>query len=413
MLKKLWGLPLAAAVAAFGIAAAPAFAQTGAEFYDGETVTYIVSTDPGGGYDTYGRLVAEFMQKHLPGSTFVVRNMPGAGHLIGANAIYASEPDGLTIGTFNTGLIYNQLIGLEGVKFDLTKMSWIGKAASEPRVIVTSKQSGIESFEQLRSLKEAVKFGTAGVGSASYVETTMLTRALQLPIEIITGYNGSDDQLAMRRGEIQGIVASRSTYEQFVKEGEGRFIAQIGGSQTDVPQLSTLITEGSGAQAIALIESQSTISRLTAGPPGIPEDRLEALREAYRMATSDPDFLARAKQLELPIDPAIGDEVLAMVQQALKQEPETIEVIKTALEKQDEAPAAPATEGVVSEVKDEGRDIVLRLADGSTFEASISGSRTKVTLAGQPGDRKDITAGMTCAVQAASSGAEATTVSCD
>ena len=123
--RILW----AAAAAAL---AQPSLAQTGADFYKGKTVTYIVATGPGGGYDTYGRLVAEYMQKHLPGSTFVVRNMPGAGHLVGANAIYASRPDGLTIGTFNTGLIYNQLIGLEGVKFDLTKMSWIGKAGADP-----------------------------------------------------------------------------------------------------------------------------------------------------------------------------------------------------------------------------------------------------------------------------------------
>jgi tripartite-type tricarboxylate transporter receptor subunit TctC len=333
MLRKLRGMPLATALIAASVAGAPAFAQTGADFYDGKTVTYIVSTDPGGGYDTYGRLVAEFMQKHLPGSTFVVQNMPGAGHIIGANAIYASEPDGLTIGTFNTGLIYNQLIGLEAVKFDFTKMSWIGKAASEPRVIVVSTSSGIESFEQLKALKEPVKFGTAGVGSASYVETTMLKSALGLPIDIITGYNGSDDQLAMRRGEIQGIVASRSTYEQFVKEGEGRFIAQVGGSQTDVPALGPLVTEPTGSQAIALIESQSTISRLTAGPPGIPADRLEALREAYRKATGDEEFLARAKELELPIDPVIGDALLTAVQTALQQSPETVELIRNALKK--------------------------------------------------------------------------------
>jgi tripartite-type tricarboxylate transporter receptor subunit TctC len=333
MLRKSWILPLATALVAAGLAAAPASAQQGADFYNGQTVTYIVATDPGGGYDTYGRLIAEYMQKHLPGSTFVVQNMPGAGHIIGANAIFASEPDGLTIGTFNTGLIYNQLIGLESVKFDFTKMSWIGKAASEPRVIVVSKESGIESYEQLKSLPQRVKFGTAGVGSASYVETTMLTSALELPIDIVTGYNGNEDQLAMRRGEIQGIVASRSTYEQFVKEGNGRFIGQIGGTQTDVPQLSTFATEGTGAQVVALITSQSTISRLTAGPPGIPQDRLDALREAYKKATSDPEFVDRAQKLELPIDPVTGDELLTAVQAALNQTPETVELIRNALKK--------------------------------------------------------------------------------
>ena len=110
----------AAAIVASGLSTTAAAAQTGADFFKGKTITYIVATAPGGGYDLYGRLSAEYMQKYLPGSTFVVKNVPGAGHLIGANTIYASKADGLTIGTFNTGLIYNQLIQREGVHFDLT-----------------------------------------------------------------------------------------------------------------------------------------------------------------------------------------------------------------------------------------------------------------------------------------------------
>jgi tripartite-type tricarboxylate transporter receptor subunit TctC len=327
-MRAIRGTAMAAALA---LSALPAFAQEGAEFFNGKTITYIVATDPGGGYDTNGRLVAEFLQKYLPGSTVVVQNMPGAGHIIGANYIFASEPDGLTIGTFNTGLIYNQLIELDGVQFDLAEMSWIGKVASEPRVFVMSEQSGIDSFEALQSAAEPLKFGSAGVGSASYVETTMLQQALELPIDLITGYNGSDDQLAMRRGEIQGSVASRSSYQQFVDEGHAQIIAQIGGSETDVPQLATLV-EGEEAQAaVALIQSQSDIARLTAGPPGIPEDRLEALREAYRQATSDPDFLARAEELGLPVDPLVGDELQEAVAAALEQPAATIELLEKSL----------------------------------------------------------------------------------
>src|ERR1700742_783995 len=124
-IRKLRVLAAGSALAA-GLGVSPVLAQTGADFYKGKTVTYIVATAPGGGYDLYGRLVAEYMQRYLPGSTFVVRNLPGAGHLVGTNTIFASRADGLTIGTFNTGLIYNQLVGLPGIKFDLTKMSWIG-----------------------------------------------------------------------------------------------------------------------------------------------------------------------------------------------------------------------------------------------------------------------------------------------
>jgi putative tricarboxylic transport membrane protein len=312
-----------------------ASAQSGAEFFNGKTVNYIVATDPGGGYDTNGRLVAEFMQKHLPGSTFVVQNMPGAGHLVGTNYIYASEPDGLTFGTFNTGLIYSQLAGNKGIKFDLSKMSWIGKVASDPRVIVVSKESGIESYEQLKGLKDPIKFAAAGVGSASTIEATMLINTLGLPIQVITGYNGSDDQLAMRRGEVQGIIGSRSTFQQFVDEGHGKFIAQIGGSETDVPQLSTLVDSEEGHKAIALVASQSNISRLTAGPAGIPEDRLAALRDAYKAATSDPEFLKKAESLGLPVDPLVGDEVGAAVTKAMDQTPEMVAFLKEALKKKD------------------------------------------------------------------------------
>lgn len=139
-----------------------ALAEDGVEFFNGKTINYIVATAPGGVYDTNGRLVAQYMQKYLPGSTFVVQNMPGAGHLLGTNYIYASEPDGLTFGTFNTGLLYGQLSGDPNIKFDLTKMSWIGKVASDPRIILVTKESGIESYEQMKALKEPIKFATAG-----------------------------------------------------------------------------------------------------------------------------------------------------------------------------------------------------------------------------------------------------------
>ncbi|MBZ7926350.1 hypothetical protein LAC81_23210 [Ensifer adhaerens] len=315
------------------VMATPALAQEGAEFFNGKTVNYIVATAPGGGYDTNARLVAQFMQKNLPGSTFVVQNMPGAGHLIGTNYVYASEADGLTFGTFNTGLIYGQLAGDPGIKFDLGKMSWIGKVASDPRVIVVTTASGIESYEQLKNSKEPVKFASAGVGSASTVETTMLVKALGLPVEIISGYNGSDDQLAMRRGEVQGIIASRSSFQQFVDEGNAKIIAQIGGSETDVPQLSSLVDNADAQKVIALVASQSNISRLTAGPAGIPEDRLKALRDAYAKAVADPEFLEKAKQLGLPVDPKVGDDVANVVKAALDQSPEIVSILQDTLKK--------------------------------------------------------------------------------
>ena len=321
---------LTLAFGALAVFAGSAAGQTGADFYKGKTVTYIVATSAGGGYDAYGRLVADFMQKHLPGSTFVVRNMPGAGHLIGTNAIYNSKPDGLTIGTFNTGLIYNQLIGLKGARFDLTRMSWIGKAASDPRVFVIHAGSPIKSFKDLLESKQTVNFATSGIGSASYVETKILADALGLPIKIIPGYSGTEDMMAMRRNEITGIIGSRSSFEDFVRNGYGRYIAQIGGTEKDVPQLAESITDPEGKVFVALIQSQGDIARLTAGPPGIPPDRLEALRTAYRKALDDKELQARAEKLGRPVEPAVGEEVAKMVREALSQTPKTVALLAAA-----------------------------------------------------------------------------------
>jgi tripartite-type tricarboxylate transporter receptor subunit TctC len=313
--------------------ALPALAQGGADYFKGKTVSYIVATSAGGGYDLYGRLVAEYMQRNLPGSTFVVRNLPGAGHLVGANTIFASRADGLTIGTFNTGLIYNQLVGLPGIKLDLTKMSWIGKATTEPRAIVLAQQSPITTFAEMQANKELLNFATSGVGSANYVETTMLTSALKLPARILTGYNGNDDQLAMRRGEVVGSIGSRSSFDQFVKNGYGRFIAQIGGKDTDVPQLRDLVKDEAALSLIALVQSQGDIARLTAGPPGIPPPVLEALRDAYRKALEDKELQEKAAKLERPVEPGYGDDVLKAIVTALKQPPETVALLAQALKK--------------------------------------------------------------------------------
>lgn len=394
---------------AVGMAGSPASAQTGADFFQGKTVTYIVSTAPGGGFDLYGRMISEYMQKHLPGSTFVVKNIPGAGHLIGANTIYASKPDGLTIGTFTTGLLYNQIVKLEGVQFDLEKMSWIGKASSDPRVLTIGAQVPIKSYKELQENKQILNFSTSGIGSAAYVETVMLTRALKLPAKILTGYQGTDDHLAIRRGEVQASISSRSSWEAFVKNGYGRFIVQIGGHHPDVPQLASLVTDPAATALVALVQSQGDISRLTAGPPNIPQDRLDALRTAYRMAMEDPELQARAAKLERPLEPAYGEDVARMVKAALTQAPETIALLKEALEPKETA--APATKGAVAEW--DGRSkIVLKLDDGKTFEAAVSGSRTEVTIAGEKGAREAIKPGMICTI-VGPGGGEAKSVNCN
>jgi tripartite-type tricarboxylate transporter receptor subunit TctC len=314
-----------AAGIALAVAALPVAAQDGAAFYKGKTVNYVVATSPGGGYDFYGRLVARYMEKDLPGATVVIKNMPGAGHIVGANYIYAARPDGLTIGTFNTGLLYSQIAKGGGVKFDLARMSWIGKASTEQRVMVTSMLSPFQSFADVQAATKdkPVKVSIGGVGSAAYAETMIIARAFNLNFQVIPGYVGGETEMAMRRGEIDANFGGLATYEPFVKNGYGRFVLQSGGkAQPGVPQASQLAQTPEAQALIALIDSQAEIGRLTAGPPEIPADRLAVLRAAYKAAMDDPELQEQAAKGEKPVEPLYGEDVATRIRAALNQTPE-------------------------------------------------------------------------------------------
>ena len=311
--------------------AGSALAAGDSEFYRGKTVTYIVATAAGAGYDFHGRLVSEYMQRYLPGSTFVVKNMPGAGHIIGANFIYASKPDGLTIGTFNTGLIYNQLTGLQAIKFDLGKFSWLGKGEEETRVFLAITQTGITTFDQLKAAK--LKIPVSGVGTAAYVESRLIVEALGLNFEIIPGYATAEEHLALRRGEVQGAAGGRTSYQSFVDQGHGKFIFQIGGRKTDLPLASEFISDPATQSVMNMIGTTAQMGRFTAGPPDIPAARLVALREAYRQALEDPELRDKSAKAGRPIMAMYGDDVANAVRTALKQPPEIVarltEIINT------------------------------------------------------------------------------------
>ncbi|MGA7537962.1 MAG: tripartite tricarboxylate transporter substrate-binding protein [Steroidobacteraceae bacterium] len=304
-----------------------------AAFFRGKTITYIVATSPGGGYDTYGRLVARYMNKYLPDTKIIVRNLPGAGHVIGADTIYAAKPDGLTIGTFNTGLIYMQLLHAPGVRFDLTKMSWIGKAAADPRVLVMSKKSGITRVQQLLDpSKPPTILFAAGMGSAGYLDTRLAAVAIHLNVRLIPGYGGSEGTMSMLRGETEGTIGSESSYAQFVSQGEGEYLLQFGGPPGGpIPHASPLAKTAEAKKLLALIAAESEVSRLTAGPPGIPANRLELLRRVYLEALDDPGLRAQARKMDAPIDPSGGRHVQEVIDQALQLSPSTRRLLRQAV----------------------------------------------------------------------------------
>ena len=329
MLKRWLTIALGMSVLAAPVRAADT------NMFQGKTITYIVATGPGGTYDAYGRLLAHFLQKYLPGSRILVKNIPGAGHIVGANTLYAARPDGLTIGTFNTGLIYDQLLKRPGVLFDLSKMSYIAKATTDTRALIISTKSGFKSFADLFKSRTPVKFAAAGIGSASYIEPRILQDALHLPLQIVPGFNGNEGEMSMIRNEVAATVGTATSLEPFVKRGDG-FIALVlsdTNAYPGVPRAMTYAKDDETKRLLSLVSTLAQIGRLTAGPPNIPPAILAALREGVMEAMKDPGFLADGKKIDLPLDPASGDKVELMVKQALDQPPETVAYLKHAASK--------------------------------------------------------------------------------
>ena len=308
-------------------------AHSDSDMFSGKTITYIVATKPGGGYDTMGRLVAKYMEKHLTGSQIIVKNVPGAGHLIGAETIYSSEPDGLTIGTFNSGLIYSQLTGQVEGKLDLSKMSWIGKAAAEPRVVMVSAASDLKSIEDFKDPARQIKISANGKGSSGHFDTMMLAKSMGLNVRVIFGFEGTEGEMSLLRGEIDSVVGSRSSLQNYVDNGQARFLLEIGGKPGSItPQINYIALSEQAKSAVRLIESQAQFVRATVGPPGIPEEILKALRDAYMAALADPALLEEAAKMRIEIDAASGETVAEHIRAALVQPPEIITFMKSIMD---------------------------------------------------------------------------------
>jgi len=305
--------------------------EPAAQFFEGKTIQYIVSAEPGGGYDTYARMIARFLPKYIPVRRVLVRNVTGAGNIIGANTIWVARPDGLTIGTFNTGLLYGQLLELEGIQFNLREMSWIGKMAQEGRTMVLATNSGMDSIDDLMTAPETIRMASASLGTANHTELLILRRALGLNIRLIPGISGGEFELSMLRGEVAGVLSATSSRNFFVERGDGRHVMTVleaEAAELGVPQARDLVRDPQYLPLLDLTEIVAELGRLTAGPPDIPADRLEMLRDAYMQVSQDPEFLAHAAQLEIPVQPARGDVVDRRIDAALNQPASTVTLLK-------------------------------------------------------------------------------------
>jgi tripartite-type tricarboxylate transporter receptor subunit TctC len=305
-------------------------------FYQGKVMKIIVTTKPGGGYDFYGRMMARFMQKYLPGSTIITKNIPGGGHLIGTNTIYKAKPDGLTFGTFNRAVGTMQVIGLRGVRFDFPKMSWLGSASSELYSFVVQGKK-YKNLDDVLNEKNT-RLATSGKGGMNHITAVMFHYMMKNDNYTIgTGYEGGETNLAIMRGEMDGAFGSFNSRKQMVDDGYGRIVMYIGSKRMlaivaqgyeGPPFIQDVVKDPKFKPAIGFLVGMQDIGRPFAGPPGIPKDRLKILRTAFNKALADPQLKKFAKKAERPVGLVPAKEVTAWAKGMFELPPDVVKVIK-------------------------------------------------------------------------------------
>jgi len=314
------------------------------DFYSGKTVRLIVATSPGGGFDTYSRVITRHMGKHIPGNpNFVVENMPGAGFLIGTNYLYKqAKPDGLTFGNWIGTLVLHQITGRKGVEFDARKFEYVGAPIKNHDLCLMSKASGIGSAKEWLASPVPVKLGATPPGSTPYDNAAVLKEALGLPAQLVSGYKGTSEiRLAVDAGEVAGLcglswASAKVTWRKQLESGQVKVVLQSSPAPhpdlPDVPLSISLAKTDLGRKLIEVaLHDLSAITYLYSFPPGTPKKYVELFRRAFVETLKDPEFLAEAKKGNLELNPVTGEEVDRIVDGLFKTDATTIKKLRELL----------------------------------------------------------------------------------
>lgn len=326
----------ATAVILFGSAA---IAQAAESFYSGRTVNLVIGYSVGGGYDMYARLLGKYLNKYLPGNpTITPQSMPGAGSLKAINYLYSIAPkDGATIGTFGRTMPEEPLLG--EADFDARKLTWLGSVTSDVSLCVTWMNSPIKTFNDLVS--KPSRMGGQGAGSDPDVLSSAIKNIFGSKLQLVTGYPGSNETaLAMERGEIDGTCGiSWSTlkidHPDWVSGKKINILVQVALEKAPdlpaVPLLIDLAPNAETAKVLKVISVSQAYARPFAAPPGIPEDRKAALRNAFEMVMKDPAFLAEAKRRGLEVRPVSWQRIDQLLDDVYKTPPDVLAKTKVAV----------------------------------------------------------------------------------
>ena len=291
--------------------------ETVADFYRGKSISLVIGTSAGNDYDYRGRLIARYMGKYIPGEPAIVpRNMPGGGGIQAANWVANLAPrDGTVLHMIMQNMMSSQAIAAPGVEFDTRKFAWIGNTTSAPNVINSWYTSGVTSIEQVKTRELVVG---APMGTAGALYPALLNAVADTRFRIVTGYPGGNEvNLAMERGEVDGRGSNswaswKSTKPEWLKDRKINILVQVGLKRhrdlPDVPLLLELAKNEADRKLLEFFSADTDLSRSLVTTPGVPPERVEALRRAFDAMMKDPEFLAEAAKAGMDISPATGEE---------------------------------------------------------------------------------------------------------
>jgi tripartite-type tricarboxylate transporter receptor subunit TctC len=318
MTQKAAALHTAAAAMLTVFGAHAVQAQSAPQFFAHKTITISIGYTAGGSYDLYGRMVARHLGKHIPGQpTVVAQNMPGAGSLKAANYIYEVAPkDGTALGVVVESAALEQALANPAAQYDAAKFTYVGRVATSNNIFMQWHTSKVQSIEDSKRIESSL----AGTGPGSIAETVprLLNALAGTKFKLVSGYPASNEaMLAMERGEVEGSSSSWAAVsvakKDWLRDKKIRIILQTAPERIkelpDSPALPEIGTTEEDKQVYRLYASGSAIGRSVLGPPGIPEDRLKTLRDAFNAMVKDPDFIADIEKTKVELDPLPGERI--------------------------------------------------------------------------------------------------------
>jgi tripartite-type tricarboxylate transporter receptor subunit TctC len=310
---------LAAALGIASVLAAGSAAtaqQSVEEFYRGKTITLLIGHPPGGSYDLFARLAAAHIGKHIPGRpTVQVQSRPGGGGMVAAGWFYANAPrDGSTIALLPDSLAHMQVLQPANAAWKTQEMRYIGSFANVNETLVRRKDAPAKTIDDLR--KTEMILGCSGKVSNAYMNPAIMNAHGGYKFRITCGYPGSSDIIiAINRGELDGYMGTWNQWRLRPELKDGSFVPMFQAGLKrhkeipDLPLMQELFDKPDLKEVMIFISAGAAIGRALVAPPGVPAERLAALRAAFDKVVLDPDFLADAAKRHAEVDPLPGPEV--------------------------------------------------------------------------------------------------------